>query len=466
MLFSSLLFLYAYLPMVLLLYFGCPKRYRNGCLFLVSLIFYGWQEPVYILIMLLSTVVDYINGKMVYRYRDNRKIARRFVIFSIVFNLSLLGFFKYYTFIAENLRLLLHMELIPIFSITLPVGISFYTFQTMSYPIDIYRKQAAPQRHMASFGMFVAMFPQLVAGPIVRYQDIATQIAQRTTSISMFHKGILRFVCGLSKKVLVANAIGLLWEAIALLPASQMSIMLSWLGLVAFAFQLYFDFSGYSDMAIGLGYMLGFQLPENFNYPYLAKSMSEFWRRWHMTLGRWFRDYVYIPLGGSHHGKGYTIRNLFIVWMLTGLWHGAAWNFLLWGAYCGILIIIEKFILLQWLQKHQRLSHIYFLFIILFSWLIFSSPSLANILIYGCMMFGGSGVDFINSQTIYYLGTNAILLSIACLGCTPLPNQWYKRYEERSWMQVLMLVLVFAGLLLCTASIASDTYNPFLYFRF
>lgn len=466
MLFSSLIFLYAYLPIVLMVYYSCPKRYRNGCLFLVSLIFYGWQEPLYIGIMLLSTIVDYMNGHFIYRYRAERKIARRFVIFSIIFNLSLLGFFKYYTFLANSLFSLFNTPVLPMLSITLPVGISFYTFQTMSYPIDVYRNEVIPESRITSFGMYVTMFPQLVAGPIVRYKDIATQIKTRMYSYELFYQGIMRFLCGLAKKVLIANPIGSLWEIISQLPPTQTSMLMSWLGIIAFALQLYFDFSGYSNMAIGLGKMLGFHLPENFHYPYLAKSMREFWQRWHMTLGTWFRSYVYIPLGGSHHGIKKTIRNLLIVWLLTGLWHGAGWNFIIWGLYCGIWIIFERMLFQSWLYKHSIISHAYFIIIILIGWVFFANDSLTSALTYLTAMFNIFSQPFINDYTVYLLGSNLMLLCIALIGCTHFPAKLYHTFKDHTWLLCSMPIIVIIILFFCTAGITADTYNPFLYFRF
>lgn len=467
MLFSSLTFLYAYLPIVLLLYYVCPKRYRNGCLFLVSLVFYGWGEPLYISIMLLSTLVDYVNGRMVHRYRDQRHIAKRFVICSVVFNIGMLAFFKYYEFIAINLQALFHMEILPIFSIALPIGISFYSFQTMSYPIDVYRKDAPVQNNIIAFGTYVTMFPQLIAGPIVRYQDIAQQVNKRSYHIEQCYEGILRFVIGLAKKVLIANQIGLLWETISQVPIGEVTTLMSWLGVVAFALQLYFDFSAYSDMAIGLGKLLGFELPENFNYPYLSKSMSEFWRRWHMTLGTWFKQYVYIPLGGSKGSAGKTIRNLLIVWFLTGFWHGASWNFMLWGMYCGCLIIIEKYVLLRYLEKRRAwISHVYFLIVIFFGWLLFAFEDVAQGAAFAKIAIGLHEGTFLNERTLYLLCTNLPLLCMAMLAATPLIKRIALSYREKGIFPYLIPFVILGLFLICTASICADSYNPFLYFRF
>lgn len=460
MLFSSLLFLYAYLPIVLLVYYSCPKRYRNGCLFLVSLMFYGWQEPLYICIMLISISMNYMFAQWIHRYQHQKNDARRWLMLSIIMNIALLGFFKYYTFLASMLPFL------PALSITLPVGISFYTFQTMSYPIDVYRNDVQPTTSFTGFGMYVTMFPQLIAGPIVRYKDIASQIVKRTYTYERFYQGILRFVCGLSKKVLLANPLGALWEQITQLPDTQGSVLLYWVGILAFALQLYFDFSGYSDMAIGLGRMLGFQLPENFRYPYLAKSMREFWQRWHITLGSWFKSYVYIPLGGSHHGTIKTIRNTMIVWFLTGLWHGAGFNFICWGMYCGGWILLERYVLATWLQKHRILSHLYFLGILLCGWVFFASDSLTSAIAYFRKLFFLTSIPLTNAYTWYLIGTNLVLFLIALPSTTHLFARWMQKHHQNPFLLCLIPVFVVLLLLLCTSAITTDTYNPFLYFRF
>ena len=467
MLFSSLTFLYAYLPIVLLIYYSSPKRYRNGCLFLVSLVFYGWGEPLYISIMILSTVVDYFNGRMVHRYRDQRHIARRFVIASVIFNIGMLAFFKYYYFLSSNLAALFGTSIIPVFQVALPIGISFYSFQTMSYPIDVYRKEAPVQNNMVAFGTYVTMFPQLIAGPIVRYQDVAEQMNERRYTIEIFYEGILRFVFGLSKKVLIANQIGSLWETISVLSAQDMTTIMSWLGMIAFALQLYFDFSAYSDMAIGLGKMLGFHLPENFKYPYLSKSMSEFWRRWHITLGTWFKEYVYIPLGGSQHGSRKTLRNMLIVWFLTGFWHGASWNFILWGLYCGIIIIVERFFLLEKLKSAPVwISHVYFLIAIYFGWMLFAFEDIGIAAIFAKASIGIAQGGFINERTIYLFISYLPLLCISVVGATPLVKQYFEKRRNTGVVLYLTPVVIMLLLLLCTASLSADTYNPFLYFRF
>ena len=465
MVFSSLPFLFGYLPVVLAVLKLAPLHARNFCLFLVSLIFYGWSEPVYIVIMLISTFVDYYNGRMVDKYRDDRKKAKRFVWFSVIFNLSLLGFFKYADFFILNLQAL-GLPLSPL-NLSLPVGISFYTFQTMSYPIDVYRKQAPVQKSVVSFGAYVTLFPQLIAGPIVRYKDIAEQLDHRQETADQFALGVQRFVAGLAKKVLLANSIGALWDTISALPVREMSVAAAWLGIIAFAFQIYFDFSGYSDMAIGLGKMLGFEFLENFNYPYISRSITEFWRRWHISLSTWFRDYVYIPLGGSRHGRGKQIRNLMIVWLLTGFWHGASWNFMLWGIYFGVILILEKFVLKPILERLPKvLQHGYALVLILLGWVLFAFTDLDAGVTYLKMMFGWGSVSLINARTLFYLRDYGLLLIIMILASTPLGHQLYAtKIRGRRWEGVMPL-LIAAGLILCTAYLVDASYNPFLYFRF
>ncbi len=465
MVFSSLPFLFGYLPVVLTVLKLVPLHARNFCLFLVSLIFYGWSEPVYIVIMLISTFVDYYNGRMVDKYRDDRKKAKWFVWFSVIFNLSLLGFFKYADFFILNLQAL-GLPLSPL-NLSLPVGISFYTFQTMSYPIDVYRKQAPVQKSVVSFGAYVTLFPQLIAGPIVRYKDIAEQLDHRQETADQFALGVQRFVAGLAKKVLLANSIGVLWDTISALPASEMSVAAAWLGIIAFAFQIYFDFSGYSDMAIGLGKMLGFEFLENFNYPYISRSITEFWRRWHISLSTWFRDYVYIPLGGSRHGRGKQIRNLMVVWLLTGFWHGASWNFMLWGIYFGVILILEKFVLKSILERLPRvLQHGYALVLILLGWVLFAFTDLDAGVMYLKTMFGWGSVSLINARTLFYLRDYGLLLIIMILASTPLGHQLYETKICGHRWEGVMPLLIAAGLILCTAYLVDASYNPFLYFRF
>lgn len=466
MVFSSVAFLFGYLPITLMVMKCSPLKLRNLFLFLFSLLFYGWGEPVYIVIMLISTLVDYFNGAMVDKYKANKKIAKRFVIFSICFNLGMLGFFKYFDFIAINLNLL-GFHLLQPMHLALPIGISFYTFQTMSYPIDVYRGQAKVQHKFVSFGAYVTMFPQLIAGPIVRYKDIADQLESRDESLDKFTLGVQRFVVGLAKKVLLANNIGLLWETIRDLQLTSLSIATAWLGAIAFAFQIYFDFSGYSDMAIGLGKMLGFDFLENFNYPYISKSITEFWRRWHISLSTWFRDYVYIPLGGNRCSRLNHYRNIFFVWFLTGLWHGASWNFIVWGIYFVVILIIEKTFLLKVLQNTNGfISHSYTLVLLLVSWVIFAFDDLNVGVHYLATMFGLSGVSLIDANFLFYVRNNFILLIVLVIASTPLVKKVYDKYIDGKKAELIVPLLVLVGLILCTAFIVDASYNPFLYFRF
>lgn len=470
MVFSSLVFLFVFLPLTLLLYFSVPRRLRNTILLIVSLIFYAWGEPIYIILMLFSTVTDFVHGLLVERYRNQPKKAKLVVLSSITINLGLLVFFKYSTFLLTNINLLFHTNFyIP--QMSLPIGISFYTFQTMSYTIDVFRQEAKAKKNMIDLGAYVTMFPQLIAGPIVRYQTIANQLDHRVESEDLFAKGIWRFTIGLGKKVLLANNIGLLWNQIQLTEMSDLSIVMAWLGLVAFGFQIYFDFSGYSDMAIGLGYLFGFELLENFNYPYISQSITEFWRRWHISLGSWFRDYVYIPLGGNRKGKKRMYLNLFIVWMLTGLWHGASWNFVLWGLYFGILIIIEKAFLLFWLSRAPRwMRHVYTIILLLIGWGLFAFEDFHQLINYFTVLFGLRNATWVNQETLYYLSQNIILFVLLTIASTPMIRLIGQKLFNSPYGSVIKAFIVpMICLLILTASTAylvDSSYNPFLYFRF
>ena len=467
MVFSSLTFIFFYLPIVLIIMKIIPFPYGNVALFIVSLIFYGWEEPIYILLMLLSTIVDYFNGLFVYKYRHKKSIAKRFVIFSIVFNLSVLAFFKYYDFIVLSLKSIDIVSLKPL-GLSLPLGISFYSFQTMTYTIDIYRNEAIYQKNIFSFGAYVCMFPQLIAGPIVRYKDIDKQLHNAKMSFSQFSYGVETFLIGLSKKVLLANTAGMLYESISVIPMNEITVLLLWISKIAFAFQIYFDFCGYSDMAIGLGAMLGFKLPKNFNYPYISKSIKEFWQRWHMTLGTFFRDYVYIPLGGSKNSIGKTVRNMVIVWLLTGLWHGASWNFVLWGLYFSIILLIEKFIIGSKLQKLPLFfRYIYTWILILIGWTIFDNLDISKVIIDLKAMFCFLNIPMVNPLTYFYLRNYIILLIIWMIGSTTIPIRCYRYFKsEYYWVEWLKPLFLMCLLVLCIASLVSEAYNPFLYFRF
>lgn len=465
MVFSSLTFLFVYLPIVLAVYYITPLRWRNLVLFLVSLFFYGWGEPVYILLMILSILMNWIFGiRIEYYKKRDRKRSKRNLVLCIILNLSLLGFFKYWDFIATNLNAI-GLSFMPVLNLSLPIGISFYTFQAMSYPIDLYRGDTEVQKSPVNFGAYVTMFPQLIAGPIVRYRDVAAQLKKRTETLDKFTNGITRFMTGLSKKVLLANSAGQVWEAVNALNPSETSVVTAWIGIACFTFQIYFDFSGYSDMAIGLGKMLGFDFLENFNYPYISKSITEFWRRWHMSLSYWFRDYVYIPLGGNRHGLKRQIINILIVWLLTGLWHGAAWNFILWGLLYGIVLIIEKTFLLKKLEKAPNwVCHVYTMIVVMIAWALFANTDITQAFHYIGMMFGGAA-SFINSATLFFLRDHFVLLTVCVIACTPFgKNLMHTIRESRFFWMIPVLTVV--SFLICTAFIVDGTYNPFLYFRF
>ncbi len=454
MVFSSMTSLFAYLPITLALYYICPLWLRNPMLLIANLIFYGWGEPKYIIIMFASILIDYIHGFLIEKYRYNDKLARKFVASSVIFNLALLFFFKYWDFLASQFGL-------PVLGVPLPLGISFYTFQTMSYSIDVYRGEAERQRNLVKFGVFVTLFPQLIAGPIVRYKDIADQITQCVKPrIKDVSDGAKLFTVGLCKKVLLANSIGKLWEVLQTNP--DLSVVGAWLGAIAFSFQIYFDFAGYSDMACGLGRMLGFTFPQNFNYPYIAKSITDFWRRWHMTLGSWFREYVYIPLGGNRVNGFRKYFNIMVVWALTGFWHGADWNFLVWGIYFGILLILEKQIFMKFLPKlPDFIQHIYTLVLVVISMAIFATPQYFTE--YLSKMFGNA--PFFNATTEYYLISYLPTFIILAISATPLPKKLFNKLPEKL-KDSLSTILMVCGIAMTISFLVSDSYNPFLYFRF
>ena len=462
--FSSLPFLFGFLPITLAIYFAVPLRWRNLALLLTSLVFYGWGEPVYIIIMVLSILIDYTHGMLVEKYRCRDKLARWFVAESMILNLGLLGFFKYWDFFAANLSLIPGIS-IPALGLPLPIGISFFTFQTMSYTIDVYRQDAPAQRNMVSFGAYVTMFPQLVAGPIVRYRDVAAELDHRTNTVDEFAAGAQRFTVGLAKKVLLANSIGALWDAeLAAQSTGTLTAFGGWLGIAAYGFQIYFDFSGYSDMAIGMGKMLGFHFPENFDYPYTAASVTEFWRRWHISLTTWFREYLYIPLGGSRKGNWRTVRNIFIVWFCTGFWHGASWNFILWGLHFFVWLMLEKYLLKGLIAKLSvRLRHVYTLIVVFAGWGVFAMEDLSVCGQYFRTCFGGGALW--SDTDGYYLMSYGLTLAILAVGSTHLVKNTWNRLPERA-RDVLGPVLMLAGLVVCTAYLVDGSYNPFLYFRF
>ncbi|BFH15302.1 MBOAT family protein [Paenibacillus melissococcoides] len=468
MVFSSLLFLFLFLPATILVYYVSPKKLRNAVLLAASLIFYAWGEPVYIFIMIFSTVFDYVNGLLIEKYRHRKPIARAVFIGSISGSLGILCFFKYAGFAVDTINQLFHLH-IQAADLPLPVGISFYTFQTMSYIVDVYRDKVPVQKNLISFGAYVTMFPQLVAGPIVKYGDIARQLVSRTMKLDRFGEGAELFIRGLAKKVLLANNIGLLWTSVKATPAGELSVLSAWLGIIAFTFQIYFDFSGYSDMARGLGKMFGFDFLENFNYPYISKSVTEFWRRWHISLGAWFCEYIYIPLGGNRSGPLNQFRNLFAVWLATGLWHGANWNFILWGLYFGVFVTAEKLFLLKWLQRSPRfVGHVYALLIVMVGWVLFEYENLGSAAEFIGAMFGYGAHGLADRQALYDLSANVVLLIVLGFCATPLPRKALSFFREKGKMAGVVLVpaMYFLFLLLSTAYLVTETYNPFLYFRF
>ena len=464
MVFSTPLFLFYYLTLVLAVYYVMPVRFRNLVLLIASLFFYYWGEQGYTVIMLLSIAIDYTHGLMVHlcKEKGNDRGARIAVASSMFFNLAILFFFKYWDFVALSLQAA-GIGIMPVLNISLPIGISFYTFQTMSYTIDVYRGDARVQKNIVHFGTFVTLFPQLIAGPIIKYKDLDEQLGSRTHCVDRFASGVRRFVVGLSKKLLLANNLGQLWDVFKATTPDELTFLGAWLGIIAFAFQIYFDFSGYSDMAIGLGRMFGFEFMENFNYPYISKSITEFWRRWHISLSTWFREYLYIPLGGNRCSKGRWLLNLLIVWAATGIWHGASWNYLFWGLYFFCLLILEKILLGKWLKRlPAAVQHLYVILLILVSWAIFALEDLSHLGGYLQVMFGLKVAPLMNGQTLYYLRNFLPVLLVAAVGSTPIPSKLWSRVNSHA-VQILVLLL---GMIFCTAYVVASTYNPFLYFRF
>lgn len=470
MIFSSIFFLFVFLPVTLILYFLVPWKLKNTVLLIVSLIFYAWGEPVYVFLMLFSILFNYISGIEIHKYREenNEKFLRFSFWFTVVVNLAILGFFKYYGFLLDNINAILPVD-IPYRELALPVGISFYTFQTLSYIIDVYKGEVPVQKNFINFGTYVTMFPQLIAGPIVRYADIDAQLVKRNLSLYKFGQGVAWFLRGLGKKVLLANNIGMTFDAIVAIAPGDRSMLTAWIGCLAYAMQIYFDFSGYSDMAVGLGKMLGFEFVRNFNYPYISKSITDFWRRWHISLSTWFREYVYIPLGGNRVSKLKHVRNILVVWMLTGFWHGAAWNFMMWGLYYGLLLLLEKYVLAPKLQKLPDIvQQIYSFVLVLIGWVLFFSASLPDALVYLGNMFGIGGHGIIDSTGLYYLAGNLILLVVCFFCATPFVWKRFQRFALKpgKYPSITATVVYAVIFVLSIAYLVNATYNPFLYFRF
>ncbi len=464
MVFSSLVFLFAYLPLTLAAYYIVPLKWRNIVLLLLGLVFYGWGEPVYIIIMFVSIAIDYTHGMLVSKCKKKGNIrgAKLAVFSSVFFNLALLVFFKYFDFFANTLNAI-GLDFIKPLGIALPIGISFYTFQTMSYTIDVYRGDADVQKNIASFGMFVTLFPQLIAGPIIKYKEVAEQIDERSHTVDRFASGIATFCAGLAKKVLIANNVGALWDTVIASDLATLGAPMAWLGIIAYAFQIYFDFSGYSDMAIGLGRMFGFEFIENFNYPYISRSITEFWRRWHISLGSFFREYVYIPLGGNRKGLPRQMLNMLVVWALTGFWHGASWNFLIWGLWFFVFLAIEKLVGLGRLEKiPSAIRLVGTLLVVLLGWVLFAVEDFGRMGLYLRAMFaGGLG----GADALYYLMSFGPILLVAALGSTPVVKKLYHKIAEKP-RAVFAIASCAAVLVISTAYLVNSSYNPFLYFRF
>ncbi|MBQ7320636.1 MAG: MBOAT family protein [Clostridia bacterium] len=467
MLFSSISFLYYFLPIVLILYFAVPFKFKNFVLLIASLFFYFYGEPIYTLLMLATTVSSYIHGLLIDRFRDT-KWSKVFLVSSVVTSLLVLGFFKYTDFFITNINVITRAE-IPLLKIALPIGISFYTFQTLSYTIDVYRGEAQVQKSFVRLATYVALFPQLIAGPIVRYTTVEAELKERTHSFSNFAVGFNRFILGLGKKVLLANTLGELCEIFR--ASNEKSFVFYWVYALAFCLHVYFDFSGYSDMAIGLGRVFGFHFLENFNYPFISKSVAEFWRRWHMSLGTWFRDYVYIPLGGNRVSKLKWFRNTLVVWFLTGFWHGADWTFIVWGLYFALFLLLEKFFLGKLLAKIPRvLSHIYVLFVIAISFVIFNANGMGQAISDIGGMLGLQQIPFFNSETLYYLRSYGVVLVLGIVGATPLVKRAVEKFrtiKAGDWiLTVGEPVVQIALIVVITAYLVDGSFNPFLYFRF
>ena len=490
MVFSSVEFLYVYLPAVMILYFITPKRFKNALLFLSGVVFYAFGEPIYVFVLILSCAIDYFAGLIMSKHDDSPKIRKACLITSIIMNLGLLGVFKYTSFIIGTINSVFGTSLplniyagisnallgthFSLSKIILPIGISFFTFQSMSYTIDLYMRNIEVQRSFIDFAAYVTMFPQIVAGPIVRYKDVSAQLKDRRVTIETFSDGVTRFVRGLAKKVLLANNLGVLWSEVKAADYTTLPVLTAWLGIVAFTLQLYFDFSGYSDMAIGMGKMLGFEFPENFDLPYISKSVREFWRRWHMTLGEWFKNYLYIPLNGSKNGMLCTVRNLGVVWLLTGLWHGASWNFVLWGAWFGALIILERLFLGKILEKLPAFfAWLYTILAVIFGWVLFETAGITSAAHFFGAMFGAGGALF-DIHSFWLLSEYSLTISLCVFLASDAPRNFREMIDARlekaglkvSIFKIVEPIVSVILLIASTAYIVSESYNPFLYFNF
>ena len=464
MIFSSILFIFLFLPITLILYYITPQKFKNLILFLISLVFYAWGEPIYIFLMFFTIVLNYYLSLVMSTSEGSKR--KRILIETIVADLLILGFFKYYGFVIDNINFIFHLS-IKHTTLPLPLGISFYTFQTLSYIIDVYRKRSKVQSNIINFCTYIAMFPQLISGPIVKYHDIVFQLQNRKISIRKIGQGSERFILGLGKKILLANSIGLLFTTIQSQNISDISVVTAWIGAIAYTLQIYFDFSGYSDMAIGIALMLGFELPENFNYPYIAKSITDFWRRWHISLSTWFRDYVYIPLGGNRVGILKQCRNLLIVWALTGFWHGASYNFIVWGLYYGLLLMFEKFVLNKVFDKIPSfIKWLYTIFFVVIGWVLFSSPNLSSAIEYIKVLFAAKGNPIIDNNAYYYLHSNLILFVILIITASPLLNKAFCYIKTKNSGIILAITIQIFIFVVSLAYMVNSSYTPFLYFKF
>ena len=465
MLFSSIPFLYYFLPAVLLLYFIAPKKLKNTVILISSLFFYAWGEPKYVILMIISITAGYILGLLIEKFKG-KKASKIFLALSVIFSIGALGYFKYADFFISNFNAVTGLS-VPLLRIALPIGISFYTFQLLSYTIDVYRGDTPAQKNPVTLAAYISLFPQLIAGPIVRYSDVASQLENRSINFEKISDGIRRFITGLSKKILIANALGELCDIFR--ASGDKSVVFYWIYAVAFTLHIYFDFSGYSDMAIGLGKIMGFDFIENFNYPYISKSITEFWRRWHISLGSWFRDYVYIPLGGNRVSKVRQFINILVVWMLTGFWHGAEWNFPVWGLYFAVILLIEKTWLLDKLKKSKIFSHIYVMFLVIISFVIFNAGNMTEAFSDLKGMFGFAGISVFSAETFYYLKSYAVVFILAIIGATPLPSTIIAKIRNSSSVKILNIiesVFLVILMIMITAYLVDGSFNPFLYFRF
>ncbi|MBQ6582359.1 MAG: MBOAT family protein [Mogibacterium sp.] len=467
MLFSSVIFLFWFLPATMILYYIIPKRFiglRNLILLAASLLFYSWGEPVYVALMIYSIIFNWFMAGQIHAEQERGGSGKWNLFLTVLVNLFILGFFKYFGFLMDTINQVTGAG-IRYTALALPIGISFYTFQAMSYIIDVYRGTVAPQKSLLRFAVYLSLFPQLIAGPIVKYRDVAEQLDRRKHSLEKFGEGGVRFILGLGKKVLLANNLGALYASVTALDAGQVSVSAYWIGILAYTFQIYFDFSGYSDMAIGLGRMFGFEFIENFNYPYISQTVTEFWRRWHMSLSSWFRDYVYIPLGGNRVSVPRHILNLMIVWALTGLWHGASWNFVLWGAYYGVILILEKYVYGRLLEKIPGFfRHLYTMIVVIISWVFFSITDFTAMAEYLRVLFGAGGAVFWNLKTLYFLRTGGGLLAASVLLSTPWLMKQYLALSRKGWLLTSLLTMII--LVVSVSYLIYGSYNPFLYFRF